>query len=222
MIIVDSNEPIEIVNTLKKYGVSVERSKLEISDYVFNDIIIERKDSRDFLQSIYDGRLFNQIKNMVDSEYKPMLVIHGSLPPRDSWIKVGNRSVRSSISEEEYKKRYQTTISVLSTIMGSFPKISVFVLKDRDQFIDLLVDLYYRQGKNSSKPVLKRRSSTISDYKWNLFSQLPGIGSNGCKILLDNNISVHQLAEMTPDEIKSKFKGVGENRAKLIHEILNT
>jgi len=223
-IIVDSNEPSDFVEQLKIMGVPVEVSKLEISDYVCGEFIIERKDSRDFLNSIFDGRLFRQMNEMNnDLDHKPLLIVYGNLPPRQKWIKINNRVVRKVISKDELMRREQTIISTISTIVNSYSRVSVITLKDKNQFITFLSDLYYRQTSHESKkPAIKRKANNIDDYKWNIFSQLPGIGSSGCKILLEKKISIHQLSEMTPEEIKNNFRNVGESRSKLIYEILNS
>src|SRR3989338_6635175 len=55
------------------------RSKrLHVGDYVISKrIVIERKVSEDFLQSIVDGRLFRQISEMKKYE-KPLIIIEGN------------------------------------------------------------------------------------------------------------------------------------------------
>ena len=54
-----------LIGLLKMEDAVVEVRKVPYGDYVINDsITIERKTARDFLISIIDGRLFNQLSNL--------------------------------------------------------------------------------------------------------------------------------------------------------------
>ncbi|MEM1868772.1 MAG: ERCC4 domain-containing protein, partial [Acidilobaceae archaeon] len=51
-----------IPGILESLGLIVIREYLEIGDYIIpGDIIIERKTAEDYINSLYDGRLFDQI-----------------------------------------------------------------------------------------------------------------------------------------------------------------
>jgi len=55
----------KIPNKLIDHGISITVKNLKVGDYIINDeIVIERKTTQDFAQSIIDGRLFKQAKNM--------------------------------------------------------------------------------------------------------------------------------------------------------------
>ncbi len=64
MIFVDSREPERIVEKLKSLGLDVHVKRLEVGDYLVKhsvyEILVERKDVNDFVNSIIDGRLFRQ------------------------------------------------------------------------------------------------------------------------------------------------------------------
>jgi DNA excision repair protein ERCC-4 len=64
---------------LKDSGALVEIEKLSYGDYIINDMItIERKTAKDFLVSIIDGRLFNQLSNLKKFCNHPILLIEGN------------------------------------------------------------------------------------------------------------------------------------------------
>lgn len=225
-LLVDISEPKDIIAELNYAGIPVEVVKLDVGDYVVGHFLIERKESKDFLNSIYDSRLFRQLKEMNDQEeFKPILIVHGPIPPRNKWIRVGksSRPIKVSLSEEEKERRLRRIIAGLSTALNSYPRVSVLLLKDTDQFCRFLIDLYYRQTEHKSrKPVVKRKAESIEDYKWNIFSQFPGIGPKGSTTLVESGLSIHELAHLSPEEIAKHFKGIGIKRAKMIHKILNT
>ena len=225
-LLVDVSEPRDIIAELSYAGIPVEVVKLDVGDYVVGHFLIERKESKDFLNSIYDSRLFRQLKEMNDQEeFKPVLIVHGPIPPRNKWIRVGksSRPIKVSLSEEEKERRLRRIIAGLSTALNSYPRVSVLLLKDLEHFCLFLIDLYYRQTEHKSrKPVVKRKAESIEDYKWNIFSQFPGIGSKGATTLLESGISILELASMSPEEIQKRFRGIGKKRATLIHQILTS
>lgn len=54
-----------LTDLLKNSGALVEIATLSYGDYIINDTItVERKTAKDFLISIIDGRLFNQLSNL--------------------------------------------------------------------------------------------------------------------------------------------------------------
>ncbi|MFA6012018.1 MAG: ERCC4 domain-containing protein [Desulfobacteraceae bacterium] len=68
-----------IVENLSLQGVAVELKHLEHGDYLINDTVtIERKTGKDFLVSIIDGRLFNQIAALKKECSKPLVLIEGN------------------------------------------------------------------------------------------------------------------------------------------------
>jgi Fanconi anemia group M protein len=68
-----------IADNLYCQGVAVEFKHLEYGDYLINDTVtIERKTGKDFLVSIIDGRLFNQIAVLKRKCSKPLVLIEGN------------------------------------------------------------------------------------------------------------------------------------------------
>lgn len=68
-----------ITDLLKNSGALVKIAKLSYGDYIINDTItVERKTAKDFLISIIDGRLFNQLSNLKKFSNHPILLIEGN------------------------------------------------------------------------------------------------------------------------------------------------
>jgi Fanconi anemia group M protein len=68
-----------IIDMLKQEDISVEIGKVSYGDYVINkSITIERKTAKDFLISIIDGRLFNQLSNLKKYCTNPILLVEGN------------------------------------------------------------------------------------------------------------------------------------------------
>lgn len=64
---------------LRQLGVRVELDTLPIGDIAIGDlIVIERKRTPDFLQSLCDGRLLSQASRLMSAAPRPLLVIEGA------------------------------------------------------------------------------------------------------------------------------------------------
>ena len=78
-IIVDFRERNSLVpSELIKQKLKIEFKQLKVADYIINDVAIERKSLNDFVQSIINKRLINQLKEI--KQYpKPILIIEGNI-----------------------------------------------------------------------------------------------------------------------------------------------
>jgi ERCC4-type nuclease len=76
LILVDDRErPSGVAEELEKLsGVLVRIEHLAVGDYhIDGTVLIERKSAKDFAQSLIDGRLFRQAKQMADSPLRTAL-----------------------------------------------------------------------------------------------------------------------------------------------------
>ena len=75
-VIVDTREPETILGELRRLKVRVHEESLSVADYVVsNRIGIERKTGMDFVSSIIDGRLFEQLERLSSAYQAPVLVL---------------------------------------------------------------------------------------------------------------------------------------------------
>lgn len=77
-ILIDDRER-EVIEIFKKNGFLHEVMRLEVGDIRCEDVVIERKEMNDFLNSITDGRLIEQCNNMINNFKKCAIVIHGNM-----------------------------------------------------------------------------------------------------------------------------------------------
>ena len=77
-IFADSREKGSIIlKELVNQGMSVETKNL-ITDYIISERVgIERKDMKDFINSIINKRLLSQIKSLKENFSKPILILEG-------------------------------------------------------------------------------------------------------------------------------------------------
>src|SRR3989344_680915 len=87
-VIVDQREQRLFVKELMKEGIEVEVKQLIVGDFILQtknlageikSVGIERKTQHDFLNSIIDKRIFNQLVMLKEEVDLPMLIVEGSL-----------------------------------------------------------------------------------------------------------------------------------------------
>jgi len=76
MILIDFREPKKVLNYFQNFKVC----KLNC-DYLIKNIAVERKTFTDLLQSLYQGKLFNQLLRTKNEYEKTILIVEGLIDP---------------------------------------------------------------------------------------------------------------------------------------------
>lgn len=81
MIVCDVNENRSIVpKQLEKMGVEIKWESMPVGDYRIDDLVVfERKEADDFISSMIEGRLNNQLYNMSTNYPHSAIIIEGSI-----------------------------------------------------------------------------------------------------------------------------------------------
>ena len=88
IILIDNREKdSRIPDLLKNKEFLFYFENLEIGDYIIKDIIIERKTSKDFIASIFDGRIFQQANKITSFTNKAILLIEDLLQNELEYVK---------------------------------------------------------------------------------------------------------------------------------------
>lgn len=142
-IIIDHRERKLFKNLDKKSDkIRCETRNLEVADIVISeDVAIERKTGSDFISSIIDGRLFEQLLLLIDTYPNPILILEGF----------------------DYLALEDTGMN-LSSIYGALAyiayKLGVAVIPTRNinDTIIVIERIAYREQVEDIKPVLSRRA----------------------------------------------------------------
>lgn len=182
---VDSNEASarrKIVNYLKLAGCEVEVRRLPVCDYVVSDRCgIERKNVRDFVGSISDGRLFSQAKEIADAYERAVLVLEGYLP------RVFRRSRMNPAS----------VYGAMASLALDFG-FSIIPTENPDSTAVLIHRLAYREQAKENRPLQlrsTRREMPPHEKQMFLLSGLPNIGSTLAEELLRNFDTPYRVFE---------------------------
>ena len=148
-VIVDHREVrSQVARELEKLGVNIEVKTLEVGDYVISErIAIERKSAEDFVSSLLNNTLFEQISNISRSYQKPVLLIEGD--GLFSARQINPRSIHG------------TLISI-----GIDFGVSIFYTRDAEDSATLIQTLTKREqsdGQREIKPHGKKTAQLLSE-----------------------------------------------------------
>ena len=200
-LLVDSRELNSgVAEHLRSMGVPMDISNLDIGDYLLpGNTVVERKDARDFVSSVMDGRLFAQMKSMKSRYPQQLLVVEGEVN-------------FASLSRQNF-------FGVLASVVLDF-NIPVIFLKTPHDTADFLATAYKRAIKEKRPAPIRHEKpgSSTEDMQLFIVESLPGVSAVLARRLLEHFGSVRNLFTATKDELM-EVKGVGEKIAEGIIKI---
>jgi Fanconi anemia group M protein len=192
------------VKELVELGVNIKLDMLNVADYVLSERVgVELKTTQDFVDSIIDGRLLEQLKTLKQSYGRPLIVIQGT---QDLY------SVRNV--------HPNAIRGMLATIAVSYG-IPILYTKDEKDSAALLLSIAKREQETDKKdfsPHADRKPMTIKEQQEYLISALPSVGPNLARELLKHFGSV-QAIFMASENGLQKVPGVGMKIARAIKEL---
>ncbi len=192
------------VKELVELGVSIKLDMLQCADYVLSSRVgVELKTSADFVDSLIDGRLLEQLKTLKRSYERPLIIIQGT-SDLYSMRNVHPNAIRG----------------MLGTIAISYG-IPILYAKDEKDSAALLLSIAKREQDGEKKdfaPHADRKPMTMKEQQEYLVSALPSVGPNLAKELLKHFGTVQSVFTSTEEDLQ-KVAGVGEKIAKLIRDI---
>lgn len=205
-IAVDTREAASgIPDILRKNGLYVQMRPLDVGDYVVAEYAVERKTVRDFISSLYGGRLFEQAQRISRSYRDYLLIVEGDL--------------QEMLADLRNPKVYWGTLIALALNFG----FKVFFTLDAEQTADLLQVLATKSRRSGTiRPLLVRkpRMGTIKDWQLSLLESLPTIGPKLGEKLLASFGSVRGVFRASRSELAVRG-GIGNARAARIQEVLD-
>lgn len=205
-IYIDSREgKNNVTKELINQGVKVKTKNLEVADYIISDKIgIERKEVRDFVNSIIDKRLFQQLRNLRENFEKALIIIEG-IEDIYSIRKIHPNAIRG----------------MLSTIAITY-NIPILYTKNQTDTASLIRIIAKREqeGKNNNYLIrVERKPLSTQDQQRFIIESLPGIGPIISKALLKKFKTVKKIINAKEKDLK-EVENLGDKKAKEIKKIL--
>ncbi len=177
--------------------------QLAVGDYVISDrVAIERKTTTDFLESIRDGRLFEQIKNLKSNYENAVLIIEGE-------------SLFSSGFHDN------AIYGALASILVDF-NVPVIFTKNPRETAKMIQALYNREKKEKREVSLRKekKAMTMDERQRFIVESLPNVSAKLSQRLLEHFGSVKDVINAEVGEL-IMVKGIGRKTAEEIHEVVN-
>ena len=205
-IFVDMREKASgVIKELIDMGVAINLKTLEIGDYLLSKRVgVEYKKVPDFVDSIVDGRLLNQIKDLKQNFERPMIIIEGD--------------------EDIYSQRklHPNAIrGMLATITISYG-VSIIQTKNSKETASLMAVIAKREQDPEFRmfnPHGSKKPLTLKEQQEYIVSAFPGVGPTLAKPLLEMFGSVKEFINAGPKQLQDVDK-IGEKRAKDIQRVL--
>jgi len=217
-IIIDSRETSDlsefIISEASKLNILTEKKWLEIGDYVYQDVCFEAKSTIDFLQSVLNGRLWNQVDNM-DRHYEySIVIIHGSLHQVMAYPKY----VNLDINERLLTHKFYGAIGRLTLDTDC----KVFWVESAQKAAKIVTTICKMRPVKRSviQPTLLKRITT-DDLRLDMLCTIKGVSKSKAKKIIERYGSVMEIGESNANELSS-IDGIGPTIAKRIIDTLNS
>jgi len=194
-----------LIDLLEKEEVFIEIGKVPYGDYIINDsITIERKTAKDFLISIIDGRLFNQLSNLKNYCQNPILFIEGN--PYKTDLNFDPAAIKGSL--------------ISAQVIWYIP---VIFSRSKEDTRDILL-MIGRQDETYIDVVPLRggyRPKRLKSKQLYVLQGLPQIGPMLAKRLVEHFRSVSNIINASMEELM-EVEGIGTSVAAKIREVLDS
>ncbi len=195
-----------VLKELVNQGVKVVTKPLEVADYVISDKVgIERKTIQDFLASMIDKRLLQQLKDLRNNFEKPLIILEGE-EDLYSLRKIHPNAIRGMLA----------TI----TVSYSIPMVKTQNGADTAMLIRAIAKREQDSTERDFSLRLERKPLTTKEQQEFVIESFPGVGPVIAKEILKKLKSIKNVANASLEELK-EIDNVGEVKAKEIKELLD-
>lgn len=192
-----------VVKELLEMNVDIKLDSLQHADYILSSRVgVELKHPDDFVNSIIDGRLLEQLRELKKNFERPLIIIEGE---RDLY---GIRQIHPNAIR-----------GMLATIAVSYG-IPIIQTKDNKDTAELICAIAKREQveKSSFSPHFEKKTATLKDNQEYVVSSFPNVGINLARELLKNFKNIKNIVNASEDDLKN-VSGIGEKNAKAIKDV---
>jgi len=179
-----------VIASLMNLGCEVEVNELKIGDYIAQNVIIERKTVTDFVSSMINKRLINQLENLKQFEYK-LLIIEGI----EELELYNDHNIQGMYSNSI--RGFLLSISLKHKVPILFSKNSA----DTARYIYLIAKKQEKEMSTNTKKKAKNKKEQMQF----ILEGFPGIGPKAAKKLLKDFKSLKKIFNATEEELKNSI-----------------
>ncbi|MBI2140000.1 DEAD/DEAH box helicase [Candidatus Woesearchaeota archaeon] len=194
----------KVIKELIEMGAILHVQALEHADYLLSsEVGVEFKTSEDFVNSLIDGRLLGQLRELKEKFIRPLVLVEGE---QDIYAvrNVHPNAIRG----------------MLATIAADYG-IPVLFTRNPQESAGLLYAIAKRQqesGRGDFALHNDKPSQSLSDIQEFIVSAFPGVGSSMARPILRRFKTLKNFINASEEELKDVEK-IGDVKAKRIKEI---
>ncbi|OGM01813.1 hypothetical protein A3K72_03355 [Candidatus Woesearchaeota archaeon RBG_13_36_6] len=195
------------IKELIELGAKLKLEKLETADYLASeDVGVELKTVPDFVNSLIDGRLLSQLKELKKNFEKPVVIVEGT---QDIYSirNVHPNAIRGLL----------TTIVVDYNIPILFSRNP----KETASFLNIIAKHEQLEERKDVFLHGDKKPLTLKELQEYIISALPGVGATLAKPLLRKFKTVKDVINASEEELKD-VELIGDKKAKRIKELTDS
>lgn len=186
-IIVDYREKNSLViSELLHLGIEIEFRELKVADYIVKDVAIERKTINDFVNSMINKRLFNQIQEL--QQYKNRLLIVEGINEQELY------------NDEDLGINGNAIRGFLLSILLKY-NVPIIFTKDYEDSAKFIAVLAKKQTKEMALKAKKRILNKKEQLQF-IIESFPGIGPKTAQKLLKKFKTISNIINASEKELK--------------------
>lgn len=195
----------KVIRHLTEMEIDVKVHSMAVADYqVSDEVAIERKTAKDFVDSIIDKRLFKQARELSEEFKRPLLILEGD----DLYAGMVNpNAIRGS----------------LASIAIDFG-ISIIPTRNAQDTAAMIKRIAVREQNGERTPIqIRTDKKPVSMLEQQLFivESLPNIGPVNAKNLLAHFGSVGKIMNATESQLQ-EVEGIGKKTAENIRKVIDS
>lgn len=206
LVFADSREGnSKVIRHLSEMEIDVKIQSMAVADYqVSDEVAIERKTAKDFVDSIVDKRLFKQARELSEEFKRPLMILEGD----DLYSGMINpNAIRGSITS-------------IALDFG----ISIIPTRNAQDTAAMIKRIAIREQSGEKVPIqIRTDKKPLSLFEQQLFiiESLPNIGPVNAKNLLEHFGSVSNVINASESELQ-EVEGIGLKTAKSIRNVIDS
>lgn len=202
-VIADDREN-SIAKELSRKNIEVEKKRLDVADFLISDdSAVERKKAEDFVDSMIDKRLFDQIQELQQFA-NPMIVIEGR-----------NLYNHRDVDPDAIR-------GAMASVALDYGMPIVWTENEKDT-AEMLESLAKREQEENEKDVSVRGTSVQKSRKERMkfvVAGLPGVNTKIAERLLQEFDSIQKVFTTSEEELKN-VEGIGDKKAQNIRKMIS-
>ena len=195
----------KVLRALDTIGVDIKIKAMAVADYqITEEVAIERKTAKDFVDSIVDKRLFKQARMMMEEFKKPIMILEG-----DDFYSgfINPDAIRGSIAS-------------IALDFG----ISIIPTRNQEDTAAMIKRIAIREQKGEKRSIsirTEKKPQNLWEQQLFIIESLPNIGPVNAKNLLSHFGSVEAIMNADEKQLQ-EVEGIGKKTSQNIRKVIES